>query len=54
MSQAAGAAARIGDLLAARPKIVPPAVPKPLPAPPRGELAFRDVTFAYRGRTSRC
>jgi ATP-binding cassette, subfamily B, bacterial len=50
VSQAAGAAARIGDLLASRPKIFAPAKPKPLPAPARGEVAFRDVTFAYASR----
>src|SRR6202522_2331216 len=38
VSQAAGAAARIGELLAARPRIVAPAHPLPLPSPARGEV----------------
>ena len=50
VSQAAGAAARIGDLLAARPRIVAPAHPLPLPTPARGEVAFENVTFAYPTR----
>jgi ATP-binding cassette subfamily B protein len=50
VSQAAGAAARIGDLLAARPRIVAPANPLPLPSPARGEVAFENVTFAYPTR----
>jgi ATP-binding cassette subfamily B protein len=52
VSQAAGAASRIGDLLAARPKIVAPASPKSLPSPARGEVAFREVSFAYASRPS--
>ena len=40
-SQAAGAAARIGELLAVRPQIAAPAAPLALPSPARGELAFR-------------
>ena len=50
VSQAAGAAARIGDLLAARPRIVAPPHPLPLPSPARGEVAFENVTFAYPTR----
>ena len=50
VSQAAGAASRIGDLLAARPRIVAPANPVRLPTPARGEVAFRNVTFAYPAR----
>ena len=50
VSQAAGAASRIGDLLAARPKIVAPAHPRQLSAAARGELAFRNVVFAYPSR----
>jgi ATP-binding cassette subfamily B protein len=50
VSQAAGAAARIGELLAARPRIVAPAHPLPLPSPARGEVAFENVTFAYPTR----
>ena len=52
VSQAAGAAARIGELLALTPRIVAPAEPARLPAPVRGELAFARVTFAYPTRPS--
>jgi ATP-binding cassette subfamily B protein len=50
VSQAAGAAARIGEIIAVKPRIAAPAKPTALPAPVRGELAFRDVSFAYPGR----
>ena len=50
VSQAAGAAARIGDLLAVRPRIAAPANPAALARPVRGDLAFRSVDFAYPGR----
>ena len=50
VSQAAGAAARIGDLLAVEPRIAAPPAPAALPRPVRGELAFRSVDFAYPGR----
>jgi ATP-binding cassette subfamily B protein len=50
VSQAAGAAARIGEILAARPRIVAPERPTPLPSPARGEIAFHHVGFAYPGR----
>ncbi|MDE2017660.1 MAG: ATP-binding cassette domain-containing protein, partial [Hyphomicrobiales bacterium] len=33
-----------------RPAVAPPAAPRPLPAPPRGEIAFEDVRFAYPSR----
>ena len=50
VSQAAGAAGRIGEILAVKPRIVAPAEPLKLAQPARGELAFRDVSFAYPGR----
>ncbi len=50
VSQAAGAAARIGDLLAVEPRIAAPAAPAALIRPVRGELAFKAVDFAYPGR----
>jgi ATP-binding cassette subfamily B protein len=50
VSAAAGAAARIGDLLAVKPLVIAPANPLPLPAPARGEVAFANVSFAYPGR----
>jgi ATP-binding cassette subfamily B protein len=50
VQKAAGAMERIGELLDARPGVAAPAHPKPLPQPPRGEIAFEAVTFAYPGR----
>jgi ATP-binding cassette subfamily B protein len=50
VSQAAGAAARIGDLLAARPRILAPARPLSLRLPARGEIVFDNVRFAYPTR----
>jgi ATP-binding cassette, subfamily B, bacterial len=50
VSQAAGAAARIGELFAVKPRIATPAEPIRLPRPVRGELAFKSVDFAYPGR----
>jgi ATP-binding cassette subfamily B protein len=50
VSQAAGAAGRIGEILAVEPRIVAPPSPIPLPSPTRGEVAFRSVRFAYPGR----
>ncbi len=47
VSQATGAAERLGELLQAQSQIKSPAHPKKLPEPPRGEIAFRDVSFAY-------
>ncbi len=51
VSQAAGAAARIGELLAVEPRIVAPAAPASLPSPALGEIAFERVGFAYPGRS---
>jgi ATP-binding cassette subfamily B protein len=50
VSQAAGAAGRIAEWLEVKPAIVAPANPKPMPMPPRGEVAFENVVFAYPGR----
>ncbi|WP_158817832.1 ABC transporter transmembrane domain-containing protein [Methylocapsa sp. S129] len=50
VSAAAGAAGRIAEILAVEPRIQSPAHPLPLPAPPRGEIAFDRVAFAYPGR----
>ena len=50
VSQAAGAAARIGEIMAVRPRIAAPKKPLKLAKPVRGELAFRSVSFAYPGR----
>jgi len=45
-----GAAARIHELMVARPEIHAPAEPAALPEPPRGSLAFENVTFRYPTR----
>jgi ATP-binding cassette subfamily B protein len=50
ISQAAGSAERLGELLAIAPTIRAPAVPLPLPTPPRGEVVFDRVRFAYPTR----
>ncbi|MGA9137349.1 MAG: ABC transporter transmembrane domain-containing protein, partial [Methylovirgula sp.] len=50
IAAAAGAAGRIGELLAIAPKIVAPTSPVPLPRPARGEIAFEHVEFAYPSR----
>ena len=50
VQKASGAMARITDLLNARPSIAPPASPIVMPKPPRGEIGFEHVTFAYPGR----
>jgi ATP-binding cassette, subfamily B, bacterial len=50
LSQAAGAAERLAELLAVQPHIRQPPNPTPLPTPPRGEIVFRDVHFAYPSR----
>jgi ATP-binding cassette, subfamily B, bacterial len=50
ISQAAGSAERLGELLAVVPTIQAPAAPRPLPTPPRGEIGFDDVRFAYPTR----
>ncbi len=50
ISQSAGAAERLTELLAIKPEIQSPAVPVPMPVPPRGEIDFKSVRFAYPGR----
>lgn len=47
LSQAAGAAERLHELLAENPAISAPAVPKALPEPAQGSIAFDDVHFSY-------
>ncbi len=47
VTAAAGAAGRIGEILAVRSAIVAPADPAPLPQPPRGRIVFDDVSFSY-------
>ena len=47
IAQSAGAAERLSELLQIQSRIKSPAHPVKLPEPPRGEIAFRNVTFAY-------
>jgi len=50
ISQAAGSAERLAELLAVEPSIQPPAQPVALPQPARGEIMFDRVSFAYPTR----
>ena len=50
VQKAAGAMERIEELMQAVPAIAPPAHPRPLPSPPRGEVSMSAVDFAYPGR----
>jgi ATP-binding cassette subfamily B protein len=50
MSQAAGSAERLTELLAVVPEIRSPERPVPLPSPTQGEIEFKDVHFAYASR----
>jgi ATP-binding cassette subfamily B protein len=50
VQKASGAMQRISELLGSKPNIAAPALPVVLPSPARGEVEFKDVTFAYPGR----
>src|SRR5262245_56783943 len=50
LSQASGAAERLFELMNVRPQIEAPVRPVALPEPPRGEIAFEGVRFAYPAR----
>ncbi|MBM6594978.1 ABC transporter transmembrane domain-containing protein [Microvirga pudoricolor] len=50
LAQAAGAAERIGEILATEPAVAAPPKPKPLPEPPLGTIAFENVGFSYPTR----
>jgi ATP-binding cassette subfamily B protein len=50
IAQASGAAERLFEILAVEPQIKAPPQPVALPKPARGEVAFRDVRFAYPTR----
>jgi ATP-binding cassette subfamily B protein len=50
IAAAAGAAGRIGEILALKPGIVAPVPAVPLPTPARGEIRFEHVAFAYPTR----
>ncbi|MFN3717541.1 MAG: ABC transporter transmembrane domain-containing protein [Rhizobium rhizophilum] len=47
LSQAAGAAERLHELLEEHPAIAAPALPKAFPEPAKGSVAFDDVHFSY-------
>jgi ATP-binding cassette subfamily B protein len=53
LQRAAGAAERIAELLDAQADIAAPALPRPLPVPPRGAVAFEAVGFRYPARPDR-
>jgi ATP-binding cassette, subfamily B, bacterial len=50
LSQAAGSAERLSELLSQESDVKAPARPAPLPSPPRGEIGFDAVRFAYPAR----
>jgi ATP-binding cassette, subfamily B, bacterial len=50
IQKASGAAERIAGMIDAIPTVAAPARPTPMPVPPRGEVAFAHVRFAYPGR----
>ncbi len=50
LQRAAGAAGRLIELLAVKPRITPPAEPRPLPEPPIGSVELDHVTFRYPAR----
>jgi ATP-binding cassette subfamily B protein len=50
LSQAAGAAERLTELLAETPHVAAPAKPLPLPAKAAGTIEFQGVSFAYPSR----
>ena len=50
ISQAAGAAERLAELLAVEPVIKAPRNPRSLPTPPRGEVEFDTIRFSYPTR----
>jgi ATP-binding cassette subfamily B protein len=50
ISQASGASERLFEILRIKPDIAPPATPRALPVPPRGDVSFENVRFAYPTR----
>ena len=53
LSQAAGAAERLTEILAEKPTIQAPADPLPLPTNAKGAISFDDVSFSYPARPDR-
>jgi ATP-binding cassette subfamily B protein len=50
VAAASGAAERLFEILRVKPGITAPASPRALPTPPRGEIGFDNVGFAYPAR----
>jgi ATP-binding cassette subfamily B protein len=50
VSAASGASERLFEILRVKPEIAAPTHPRALPVPPRGDVAFSDVRFAYPAR----
>ena len=50
VQRAAGATERLMELLGARPDVIPPAAPRPLPEPPQGSVVLDAVEFGYPSR----
>ena len=50
VSAASGAAERLFEILRVKSDIMAPASPRALPAPPRGDVSFENVSFAYPTR----
>ena len=53
LSQAGGAAERLGELLVEKSAITNPQAPKPLPEPAKGAVEFDGVTFTYPASPNR-
>jgi ATP-binding cassette subfamily B protein len=53
LSQAAGAAERLTEILAEKPGIEAPAQPRALPVKAKGAIEFSDVSFSYPARPDR-
>lgn len=53
VSAASGAAERLFEILRVKPEIAAPAPARALPVPPRGDVAFHHVRFAYPARPDR-
>ena len=51
VSAASGAAERLFEILRVKSEITPPKSPVALPEPPRGDISFDNVSFAYATRT---
>jgi ATP-binding cassette subfamily B protein len=50
VSAASGASERLFEILRVKPEITVPASPRSLPAPPRGDVNFDNIVFAYPAR----